>query len=172
MNKSKLFILGILLFAGGAILSGLVIKDHPQVLNLSAQTGITRLISQVEKLIVLPSNELPTAITINDVIRLKDQPFFKNAKINDKLLVYKNIGWAVLYRPSENMIIEVGEFDINQLEALTAPSATPSPIPTAIPTPIPTPISTAIPSLIPTAIPTPTVSVLPSATPVLSPTAN
>lgn len=150
--------MGILLFVGGAVLSGFIIKEQPQVLNLSAQTETAKLISQVEKLIVLPSDELPTAITINDVSMLKDQSFFKNAKINDKLLVYTNTKWAVLYRPSKNMIIKVGAFDINQLEALTPPSATPSPLPTAIPTPIPT------------AIPTPTAPILPSTSPVLSPT--
>jgi len=82
-NKSKFYVLGILaifLFAGGAIISGLVIKKQPQVFGLSAQSEITSLISQIGKLIVLPSNELPTATTINDVTKLKGQSFFRKAK--------------------------------------------------------------------------------------------
>jgi hypothetical protein len=162
-NKSKfLGILGILLFAGGAIMSGLVIKEQPQVLGLSAQSEVTSLISQVGKLIVLPSNELPTATTINDLTKLKNQYFFRNAKKNDKLLDYTNIKWAVLYRPSENKIIEVGAFDINQ-SVTTSPTVSPSPSPTPSPTP---PSITPSPS--PTPSPTPPVS--PGTSPVLSPT--
>ena len=165
-NKSKfsvLGILGILLFAGGAIISGFVIKEQPQVLGLSAQSEITSLISQVGKLIILPSNELPTATTINDLTKLKGQSFFRNAKKNDKLLVYTNAKWAVLYRPSENKIIEVGAFDINQPITASPPPATPTPSPSPSPTP---------PSITPTPSPSPspTPSISPTASPVLSPT--
>ncbi len=134
-----------LLFAAGALISGVVIKEQPQVLGLSAQTEISSLVSQVGKLIVLPSNELPTVTTISDASKLNGQPFFKNAKNNDKLLVYANSKWAVLYRSSENRIIEVGAFDVNQLAtASPAPSVSPSPTvsPTASPAPTPSPSPT------------------------------
>jgi len=164
-NRSKFYILGILLFICGAIISGFVIKEQPQVLGLSAQSEITRLIYQVGKLIVLPSDELPTATTINDVAKLKEQSFFRNVKINDKLLVYTNKKWAVLYRPSENLIIEAGAFDINQ-QVTSLPSVSPSPSPNPSPTPTPTPS----PSPSPTTSTSPTPSISPSISPVLSPT--
>lgn len=156
-NKSKFYVLGILgifLFAGGAIVSGFVIKEQPHVFGLSAQSEVTSLISQVGKLIVLPSNELPTATTISDVAKLKDQSFFRNAKKNDKLLVYTNTKWAVLYRPSENKIIEVGAFDINQSVTASPPSITPPPSPSPSPTPSINPS--------PTASPSPTLSISPT----------
>lgn len=156
-NKSKFYvlgILGILLFAGGAIVSGFVIKEQPHVFGLSAQSEVTSLISQVGKHMILPSNELPTATTINDVTKLKDQSFFRNAKNNDKLLVYPNTKWAVLYRPSEDMIIEVGAFNTNQ-QLTTTPSISPSPSPS------PSPTTPSI-SPSPTASPSPTLSISPT----------
>ena len=156
-NISKFYFLGILaalLFVAGAIVSGLVIKEQPQVLGLSAQSEITSLISQIGKLIVLPSNELPTATTINNLKKLKGQSFFRKAKKGDKLLVYTNKKWAVLYRPSENRIIEVGTFDINK-SVKTSPTVSP----TLAPSPVP-----------PTEIPTPTTD--PALTPTISPTTS
>jgi hypothetical protein len=166
-NKSKfriLGILGILLFAAGVIISGFVIKHEPQVLGLSAQSEITSLISQVGKLIVLPSNELPTVTSISDVTKLSDQPFFKNAKNGDKLLVYTNTKWGIIYRPSENRIIEVGAFDVSQPAPASpvAPTITPTPAPTA--TPAPTPSASPASSTSPSPLVSPTAS--PAATPV------
>lgn len=159
-SKLHIFgILGILLFAGGAILSGFVIKQQPQVLGLSAQTEVTSLIAQIGKLIVLPANEYPTATTINDLSKLKDKPFFKNAKKGDKLLVYTSSKWAVLYRPTENIIIETGPFDINQTSA-TTPTPSPSPSPSPSPTP----------SVSPSPSPSPTIT--PTIAPVVSPAAH
>ncbi len=126
-------------------------------MGLSAGSEVTNLVSQIGKLIVLPTNELPTLTTISDVTKLNDQPFFKNAKKDDKLLVYTNAKWAVLYRPSENRIIEVGAFDASELA--TAPPSTPSPTPSPVPTASPTPVSSLSPSP----------STSPSASPVLSP---
>lgn len=136
-NKSKFYnlaIFGVILFVAGAILSGFVIKEQPQVLGLSAQSEVTSLTSKIGKLIVLPSNESPTATTISDVKKLKGQFFFRNAKKNDKLLVYPNAKWAVLYRPSQNKIIEAGAFSGIQ-EVVATPTAIPSPTPTLTPTP-------------------------------------
>jgi prepilin signal peptidase PulO-like enzyme (type II secretory pathway) len=151
------YIFGILLFALGAILSGFIIKQEPQVLGLSAQSELTTLISKVGKLIVLPSDELPTVTTVSDAAKLNSQPFFKNAKNNDKLLVYSNSKWAVLYRPSENRIIEVGSFSVVTPEpspSITS-SPSPSPVPATTATPIPSPSSSPSVSPSPSLVPSP-----------------
>ena len=147
-----------ILFAAGAASAVVIIKEQPQVLGLSTSSELTNLTSQIGKLIILPNDEMPTLTTINDVDKLKDQPFFANAKNNDKLLVYTNAKWAVLYRPSENRIINAGAYDIRP--------QTPIPVATIVPTitPSPTPVAT------PTA--TPTISPSPSATPSASPVAT
>lgn len=157
-KKSIIYTLGfvgMLLFFGGATISSFIIKAQPQVLGLSAQSEVTILTSQIGKLIVLPSDELPTATTINDASKLKDQFFFRNAKNNDKLLTYTNAKWAVLYRPTENKIIEAGPFNANQSATVT-PTLTPSPTPSPTPTPTPSPSLTPSPTSTPSATPSPT----------------
>lgn len=62
---------------------------------------------QVSKLMKLP-NEQPTIATVTDKTKLKDQAFFKDSENGDKVLVYLNAKEAILYRPSENLIISVG----------------------------------------------------------------
>ncbi|CAN5352118.1 hypothetical protein BH10PAT1_BH10PAT1_1200 [soil metagenome] len=101
----------------GAGVSSLVIKKKPEVLGLSAgsaqvQAEVNSLIAQVGKLIALPSGETPTVATITDISKLKDQVFFKNAKNGDKVLIYTNSKEAILFRPSENRIIQVGAVNI------------------------------------------------------------
>lgn len=157
-RKSILYIfgfIGILLFIAGAAVSGLVIKEQPQVLGLSAQSEITVLISKVGKLIVLPSDESPTITTITDVSKLSDQSFFRNAKNKDKFLIYTNAKWAVLYRPSENRIIEVGTYPLAVVSPTPLPSASPTPSPSPSPVPSPSPSSSPSVSPSPSLVPSP-----------------
>ncbi len=65
------------------------------------------LTAAVGKLIVLPEDEQPTIATVNDLKKLQDQPFFANAQLGDKVLIYTKARKAILYRPFENKIIEL-----------------------------------------------------------------
>jgi hypothetical protein len=115
------------------------------------------LVSRIGKLIQLP-NETPTVATVQEVDKLKDQPFFVNAVNGDKVLIYSESRKAILYRPSQNKIIDITSLSLNDTNA---------PIPTEVITPMPTPMATATPT--PTkAKPKPTVTkeATPSATPV------
>src|SRR5687767_785586 len=101
----------------GAAATAYTIKMYPQVLGLSkgqaqAQAEADKLVSDVGKLIELPSDEKPTIATVSDVEKVKEQAFFKNAKNGDKVLIYTNAKKAILYRPSENRIVEVGAVNI------------------------------------------------------------
>lgn len=114
-------------------------------LELQAETDA--LIIEVGKLIVLPADEKPTVATITDVDKLKDQPLFKNAKNGDKVLIYTTANKAILYRPSEKRIIEVGSVNIGNQEQPTvatspSPSVKPTPKPSATPVPTPQPTAT------------------------------
>ena len=62
---------------------------------------------KVSKLIQLPS-ETPTVATISDIKKLKDQPFFDGAKNGDKVLIFTEARKAIIYRESENKIINSG----------------------------------------------------------------
>jgi len=135
VSKLIPYLIIIVLAAGG---TAYVARQKPEVLGLSkgpaqVQAELDKLVADVGKLIALPKDEKPTVATVTDVEKVKDQPFFSNAKNGDKVLIYTNAKKAILYRPTENLIVEVGAVNINQ-----QPQESPSPSPKASPTPTPT----------------------------------
>jgi hypothetical protein len=107
-----------------------------------AQAEANAIVAKVSKLMVLPTDETPTIATVTDVNAVKEQPFFAQAQNGDKVLIYQKAGKAILYRESENKIIEVGAVNFNQTAA--SPEASVVASPTAKPTtaPVPTPTVT------------------------------
>ena len=89
-----------------------------EVSNDEAQT----LYDIVNKIILLP-DEKPKISTVNGVDKLKQEPFFRNARNGDKVLVFEENKKAILYNPTEHRIIEVGQAQLKTSE--TSP-ATPS----------------------------------------------
>jgi len=79
--------------------------------------GSADVVSDVSKIYLLPEGETPTIATVTDPNKLKSKIFFANAKSGDKVLIYKKADRVILYRPSENKIINVDWLkasDINQ----------------------------------------------------------
>lgn len=72
------------------------------------------LLAQIGKLIEIPKDETPTIATVQDKDKLKDQPFFANAQNGDKIVIYTKAKKAIVFRPSENKIINVGPIAIDQ----------------------------------------------------------
>ena len=66
------------------------------------------IISKVSKLILLPTGENPTVMTVTDKEKLSGQEFFTNAKNGDRVLIYEKAKKAFLYDPIADKIIEVG----------------------------------------------------------------
>lgn len=85
------------------------------------------LVETVGRLIKLPEGETPTIATVMNKTQLQSQEFFKNAENGDKILVYKNAKKALLYRPSQNQIIEVGPVKFDLTPSPSPPVATSSP---------------------------------------------
>ncbi len=98
-----------------------------------AELEAEKLVVQVGKLIDLPKNEKPTVLTVSDVTKLLDQPFFANAKNGDRVLIYTLANKEILFRQSENKIIEVAHVNLN-LDQPTPTSASTNPVakPTSI----------------------------------------
>jgi hypothetical protein len=78
----------------------------------AAAQQIDDLVDQVSKLVVLPTGETPTVATVTDISKLKGQAFFAPAQNGDKVLIYTQAKKAVLYRPSENRVIEIAPLNI------------------------------------------------------------
>ena len=72
-----------------------------------AKKELDKAIYDIGKLIVLPEGETPTLATVSDPEKLKDQPFFANAKKGYKVLIYTNAKKAIIYDPVANKIIDI-----------------------------------------------------------------
>lgn len=91
----------IILLIGGGYVAYEKYYIHPQA---SASSDV---IAKVGKLVELPAGETPTVATVSDLAPLKDEPFFKEAEIGDKVLIFSTSKKAILYRPSTNKVITV-----------------------------------------------------------------
>lgn len=102
------------------------IKSNPQKV---AQDEVNALVARVKLIMLLPEGETPTLATVADPAKLKDQAFFANAKIGDKVLLYTNSRKAILYDPINNKIVEVAPISIgNPPAAQTAPATAAEPV--------------------------------------------
>ncbi len=73
---------------------------------------VSDVVARVGKLIILPTDETPTVITVKDASKLKSEKFYVDAKDGDKTLVYRQQQKAILYRPSTNIIVNVAPVTI------------------------------------------------------------
>ena len=90
----------------------------------ATQDEVQKIVVRVGRLIVLPSGEQPTIATVTDPDKLRDQAFFANAKIGDRVLIYANARKAILYNPDADKIVEVAPLTIGPV---TPPTPTPPP---------------------------------------------
>lgn len=80
----------------------------------AARLETKQTVESVGKLISLPDDETPTIATVTNKDRLKEQTFFAKTENGDKVLIYPQARKAILYRPSTNKIIEVGQVNIGE----------------------------------------------------------
>jgi hypothetical protein len=72
----------------------------------AGKNEIASYVLKIGKFMVLPEGEEPTMATVADKERLSSQSFFAKAENGDKVLFFSKSQKAILYRPSQNMIIE------------------------------------------------------------------
>lgn len=70
------------------------------------------LVEIVGKIYQLP-NEIPTVATITDKKILPNDSFYQKAQNGDKILIFPLAHKIIMYRPSENKVIDVGEVEPN-----------------------------------------------------------
>ena len=83
---------------------------------------VKALISEVGNIMLLPTGEQPTVATVSDLAKLKDQVFFNNAKLGDKILIYTQAKKAILYNPASKKIIEVAPVNVAKDQTTTKAS--------------------------------------------------
>ncbi len=74
------------------------------------------LIREISALIVLPADETPTIATVTDLSKLRNQPFFTNAKTGDRVFIYTKAKKAILYDPIQKKIVEVAPLNIGNVD--------------------------------------------------------
>lgn len=75
----------------------------------AAEKEVKMVVADVKKLMLVPDTEIPQVATISDAEGLaKTQAFFIDVKNGDKVLIYLQAQKAIIYRPSENKIVNVG----------------------------------------------------------------
>ena len=103
----------LLVVAGGAAVyfytQAPMLKDSSAV---ASQKEVSNLVAEVGALIALPEGEVPTVATVSDPEKLAGQPFFANAKVGYKVLIYSAARRAYLYDPAQHKLIEVAPINI------------------------------------------------------------
>lgn len=68
---------------------------------------VQEFLDKLQSIALVPLDEAPTLATIVDTSKLREEVFFKNAEIDDKLFVYQQAQLAILYRPSVEKIVNM-----------------------------------------------------------------
>lgn len=71
------------------------------------QKQLADTVAMVQKIAFLPQNDPPTLAIISDPTQLVSELFFKETKVGDRILIYPKTQKAVLYRPTDNKIVEM-----------------------------------------------------------------
>ncbi len=99
-------------------------KNDPAKQQARADEQVRSTVDKVRKLMILPDpeSELPQVAVVNDAAGLaKSQAFFADVKDGDEVLIYLKAQKAIVYRASENKIVNVGPVIADQ--SATAPKA-------------------------------------------------
>lgn len=72
-----------------------------------SQTEVESILTDIGKLIEVPSDEIPTIATVTDKTKLQNQTILKKAENGDKVIIYSKAQKAILYRPSTKKIVDV-----------------------------------------------------------------
>lgn len=103
------------------------LSKSPIIDQVQAEEESAKLIREVGKLMLLPKDETPTVATVTDLDKLKDQPFFKDAKNGNKVLIYPNIKQVIIYDPEAKLIINVGSINFSGDQAQESPAPSEQP---------------------------------------------
>jgi hypothetical protein len=85
-----------------------------------AEAQAVAIAAEVSQIVDLPQGEIPVIATVTDPSKLAEQPFFKNAKIGDQVLIYQTAAKAYLYDPAAKKVLEVSDLNLGAAQQNTA----------------------------------------------------
>lgn len=124
----RFYLLGLILIAaiaGGAYYGYTMWQakqNSPEAQAAQADEEKKVVLDQLRKLMVLPEGDPVLFKVSNEEVMRQQQAFFKDAKNDDVLLVFQESGKAIIFRPSENMIVNAGPVNFDQNQNPTTPT--------------------------------------------------
>lgn len=88
------------------------------------KTQIEAILSEMRKLIVIPTGEDPAIATIVDIEQLKSSPFYKDAQNGDRVVLFNNAKKAYIYRPESKIIVNYAAFQPEEPAQQQQPAST------------------------------------------------
>ncbi|MEI9966376.1 MAG: hypothetical protein WDN67_01825 [Candidatus Moraniibacteriota bacterium] len=99
-------------------------KETSEVKNVETTNEI---VEKIGKFLVLPEGEEPTLATVKDREKLAEEPFFQKAENGDQVLIYREAGVAILYRPSLQKVVNVVSIKLPAEDETSLPQAESAP---------------------------------------------
>lgn len=126
MNRTTTILLILLVLLAGAA-AYLLYFDRPAPGGEKlSDADVRALVLRVGRHLIIATDTLPTVATITDARQLAaSDRFFSDSRDGDQLLIYSDR--AVLYRPSSDILVNVGP-------VVVPPAVTPAPLPAPVPT--------------------------------------
>lgn len=100
------------------------LKADPTQLTTLLESENRKILDKLGSLIQLPQ-ETPRIVTITDKASIQNEPLLSKAEVGDAFLIYSQAKKAILYRPSQNKIIDV--IPISAPAPTIIPTNTPKP---------------------------------------------
>lgn len=83
------------------------LNNNPEQASQQISDGT---VDKVGQLIVLPEGETPRVAKVSELGKLPSSPLFANVQQEDVVLIYDKAKRVIIYRPSENKIVEVATY--------------------------------------------------------------
>lgn len=89
-------------------------QNSPEAQAAAAEEEKQAVLSQLRNLMILPEGDPVLFKVSNEEVMRQQQAFFKDTKNDDVLLVFQESGKAIIFRPSENKIVNSGPVNFDQ----------------------------------------------------------
>lgn len=122
MNRAgKIIFILFLLFvvsAGAAVYFYMQYQDTQEAISKTEEQQNAELVKAVSQHVVLPANEEPAIATVSNAEEVRGQEFFRNAQNGYKVLVFQGSGFAVLYDPERDKIVNLAQLDVGSVSGV------------------------------------------------------
>lgn len=125
MTKKVIVItLGIIILAVGGYFGYQQYAKSAMAQKAKSERLVNDTVAAVGRLINLPEGDNPQVAVVTDLKPLAEQPFFRNASVGDRVIIYPVLGRAILYNPQLNKIMEIATLQAGA----QAPNPNPTPV--------------------------------------------